>query len=43
MFGSSATKSYFVFYAKRLQDFDKGVGKDDSHMQLRNLNNIKQH
>jgi len=37
------TNAYFVFYAKLLQDLDKGLAKDNSRMRLRNLNNIEQH
>ena len=37
------TNAYFVFYAKLLQDLDKGLAKDDSRMRLHNLNNIEQH
>jgi hypothetical protein len=43
LFGSNTTISYLSFYAKYLQDFDKGVAKDDPRMRLCNLDDIKQH
>jgi hypothetical protein len=43
LFLLNAIKAYLVFYTKRLQHFNKRVGKDDPRMRLRDLYDIKQH
>jgi hypothetical protein len=43
MFGLNASKTHFFFYAKCLQDVNKGFAKDNPHMRLCYLNDVEQH